>query len=76
MRCHGSHSDWKKGKTLKTVEYMYFPVREKSGNFDQTEKVGEIYPKYWGNPEIFMQENWDKFWKSEGNLFARKSKPI
>ena len=26
-----------------------FPVREKSGNFEQTGKVREFYPKYWKN---------------------------
>ena len=25
----------------------YFPVREKSGNFEQTGKVGENHTKYW-----------------------------
>ena len=26
-----------------------FPVSEKSGNFEQTGKVGEFHPKYWKN---------------------------
>ena len=34
---HGSHMDWKMGK--------HFPVREKSGNFEQTRKVREFYPE-------------------------------
>ena len=33
----GSHSDWKTWKMARN-----FPVREKSGNFDQTGKVREI----------------------------------
>ena len=35
----GSHSDWKIGR--------HFPVREKSGNFEQTGKVRENPTKYW-----------------------------
>ena len=38
----GSHSDWKPGKMGR-----HFPVREKSGNFEQTGKVREIHTKYW-----------------------------
>ena len=30
----------------------YFPVREKSGNFEQTGKVGENDTKYWKIQEI------------------------
>ena len=29
-----------------------FPVREKSGNLEQTGKVGEFYQKYWENEGI------------------------
>ena len=29
-----------------------FPVREKSGNFEQTGKVREFHPKYWKNKAI------------------------
>ena len=35
----------------------YFPVREKSGNFEQTGKVRENHTKYW-KTEI----NWDKYY--------------
>ena len=35
----------------------HFPVREKSGNFEQTEKVRENHTKYW-KTEI----NWDKYY--------------
>ena len=37
---HGSHMDWKIWKLGK-----HFPVREKSGNFEQTGKVGGFLPK-------------------------------
>ena len=37
------------GKPKKLGEH--FPVREKSGNFDQTGKVREFYPKYWKRME-------------------------
>ena len=30
----------------------HFPVREKSGNFEQTEEVREFYPKYWKSEGI------------------------
>ena len=30
----------------------YFPVREKSGNFEQTRKVRENHTKYWKTPGI------------------------
>ena len=30
----------------------HFPVREKSGNFEQTGKVMENYTKYWKNEKI------------------------
>ena len=43
----GSHSDWKSWKNEKP-----FPVREKSGNFDQTGKVRENQTKYWKNENI------------------------
>ena len=36
------------------------PVRERSGNFEQTGKVREFYPKYWK-----MREVYPKYWKSE-----------
>ena len=39
---HGSHSDWKNWKTGE-----HFPVRQKLGNFAETGKVREFYPKYW-----------------------------
>ena len=37
----GSHSDWKTWKMGR-----HFPVREKSGNFEQTGKVRENHTKY------------------------------
>ena len=40
LRKHGSHMDWKTYKKEKT-----FPVREKSGNFEQTGKVKEFSPE-------------------------------
>ena len=39
------------------------PVREKSGNFEQTGKVRGFYPKYWK-----MREFYSKYWKNEGIL--------
>ena len=30
----------------------HFPVREKSGNIEQTGKVGENHTKYWKTPGI------------------------
>ena len=38
----GSHSDWKTWKMGR-----HFPVREKSGNFEQTGKLRENHTKYW-----------------------------
>ena len=32
-----------------------FLVREKSGKFEQTGKVGEFYPKYWISEEILAR---------------------
>ena len=40
------HLDCKTGKTDKR-ESIFYVVREKSGDFDQTGKVGKFYPKYW-----------------------------
>ena len=39
---------------LENLEKMgrHFPVREKSGNFEQTGKVGENHTKYWKNWRI------------------------
>ena len=45
----GSHSDWKTWKNGKA-----FPVREKSGNIEQTGKVGENQTKYWKTEEILV----------------------
>ena len=41
----GSHQDWKAKKTWEN--WWTFSSQEKSGNFDQTGKVREFYPKYW-----------------------------
>ena len=40
-----------------------FPVREKSGNFEQTGEVSEFYPKYWKNEDILPEilEKWGNF---------------
>ena len=35
----------------------HFPVREKSGNFEQTGKVRENHTKYWK-----IEINWDKYY--------------
>ena len=43
----GSHSDWKTWKMGR-----HFPVREKSGNFEQIGKVRENDTKYWKIQEI------------------------
>ena len=51
------------GKTGKMGDH--FPVREKSGTFDQTGKVSEFYPKYLENREIFTLENGNKYLKSQ-----------
>ena len=44
---------------LENLEKMgrHFPVREKSGNFEQTGKVRENHTKYWKTPGI-----WDKYY--------------
>ena len=47
-----------------------------SGNFDQTGKVREFYPKYWKNQKIVTLENGKKYWKSHGNLAVRKVKTL
>ena len=54
----------------------HFPVREKSGNFAQTRKVGEFYLKYWKNQEVLTLVNGNKYWKSRGNLAVRKVKTM
>ena len=41
----------------------HFPDKEKSGNFEQTGKVREFYPKYWK-----MRKFYPKYWKSEENF--------
>ena len=46
---HGSYMDWKTWKIGKL-----FQVREKSGNFEQTGKVKEFYPKYWKSEGILV----------------------
>ena len=43
----GSHSGWKTWKMGR-----HFPVREKSGNFEQTGKVRENHTKYWKTQEF------------------------
>ena len=51
------------GKTRKPGKMRkLFPVREKSGNFEQTGKVREFYPKYWKNERILpkLLEKWGK----------------
>ena len=50
----------------------HFVVREKSGNFNQTEKVRKFYPKYGKNQEI-LTPKWNKYWKSQ-KLGSQKSK--
>ena len=42
----------KQGKPRKMREH--FPVREKSGNFVQTGKVREFYPKHWKGMEMIQ----------------------
>ena len=44
-----------------------------SGNFDQTGKVREFYPKYWKNQEVLTLENGIK---RQGNLAVRKEKTM
>ena len=73
---YGSHQDWKTGKTRR-----HFPVREKSGNFAKSGKVGEFYTKYWRNQKKILQigklkkkkKKKKKYWKSQGNLPGSKS---
>ena len=57
---HDFQSDWKTTRE-------HFPVKEKSGNFDHTGKVREIYQKFWKSQEIFILESWKKYWKIQGN---------
>ena len=75
---HGSHRDWKSGKTWKMGRH--FPVREKSGNFVKTGKIREFYSEYWENGKnLYWKIEKDtgklfkKYWKSQGNLSVRKS---
>ena len=49
----------------------HFPVREKSGNCDQTGKVREFYPKYWKNQKMGINTG-----KVVGNLAVRKVKTM
>ena len=46
----GNRVPTRTGKTGKTGRH--FPVREKSGNFEQTGKVRENHTKYWKTEEI------------------------
>ena len=39
---------------------VYFPVREKLGNFEHTGKVWKFYQKYWK-----MMEFYPKYWERE-----------
>ena len=41
-----------------------------------TAQNSEFYPKHWKNPDILILENWKKYWKSRGNLPARKVKSL
>ena len=75
LTMHGSHMDWKNEKT--------FPVREKSGNFEQT---GEVYLlKIFRFLYLFnsfnktLKKYWKikrKCWKSQGNLGGGRSFPL
>ena len=58
-------SDWKTGKMGR-----HFPVRKKSGNFEQTEKVRENHTKYWKTDQAFSLKNktLKKYWKYQGIL--------
>ena len=47
LRVHGSHMDRKTWKKI--------PVREKSGNFEHTGKVGEFDLKHWKSEGNFSQ---------------------
>ena len=40
----------------------YFPVREKSGNFDQTGKIRESDPEYWKSMEKMIKLINRKYW--------------
>ena len=51
----------------------HFPVREKSGDFAETGKVREFYPKYWTNQKKLYWKIKKKYWKSQGNLLASNS---
>ena len=53
----------------------HFPVGEKSGNFANTRKVWEFYPKYWENQKkgFWKIEKKKIYWKSQGNLSASNS---
>ena len=61
LQCHRKKQRWiyrvptRTGKPGKMGRH--FPVREKSGNFEQTGKVRENHTKYW-KTEI----NWDKYY--------------
>ena len=59
LRCHTSYRvPTRTGKPGKPGKMgRHFPVREKSGNFEQTGKVRENHTKYW-KTEI----NWDKYY--------------
>ena len=48
---HGFHIDWKTWKMA-----VYFSVREKSENFENTGKVKEVYSKYWKSEGMLPQK--------------------
>ena len=53
---HGPTRTRKPGRTGE-----HFPVREKSGNFVQTGKVREFYPKYWKSlKKLYITVQWYK----------------
>ena len=59
----GSMLSWFPHGLENLEKWENFPVREKSGNFEQTGKVREVYPKYWK-----MREFYSKYWKNEDIL--------
>ena len=65
---HGSHLYWKNGSPFSSP-------RKKSGNFNQTGKVREKSGYFTLNSGNFDAGKLrKKYWKSQGNLSAKKSK--
>ena len=71
---HGSHWDWKSGKTWK--DGKAFSSQGKVREFCQDWKSQGILLKILEKSEKFILGNWKKYWKSQGNLSASNSENL